>query len=815
MSIEFSQRLSFTLTRTSLLVVLAVGSLIAALQVYIDYIDQKKLIESRMQSIIQASTMPAKRAIYELDSHLAQEVVNGLKKYKFLHHISIVDDSGNIMAIHDQSIPKTDTIWLTRLLKGYSTTYQHTIGDTSTQYSGQLVLKLSNDKVLAPIYKRSLYIFATGIARTLILAIILALVYHRLLTRPLVEISRNFSSLNLDSQTDIDLSSAKLTPIKNHEHNELGHIVDSANDLLSILDKREKALEQSEKQLRIILNASPNQVFALNKAGDFVFLNTATANFYQSTVENLTGKNFYNTHKGNDEQEAYVFFQHIERAETQSTEANISELKLKDADGKTRILQISLIPYSLDQESCILVIANDVTARIEAENRVERLAYFDTLTQLPNRHHIQKRLLEDIRTSEKMGTYGALLFIDIDDFKRINDSFGHSTGDALLLKLSNRMQSQIRKSETLARLGGDEFILSVPNIASSPERTQTLASNLAERILRSIRKPLRIGEHELEVSASIGLTLYPQANQDLDKLLSAADTAMYQAKAQGRDRYLIFDPTMSEEANRLVKLESDIRKAISEQQFTFYLQPLLNSSTRKMIGAEALLRWHHPERGQLFPDEFIEFLENSPMISKVGELILDKVCAFIASCKNRNMMEPTTRIAVNISAREFYQPNFVSVVTDSLYKYGLDGSCLELEITEGSALKHIDQSIEKMHQLKDLGITFALDDFGTGYSSLSYLKQLPVDKIKIDKSFIKGITYDKQDAMLVSAIIAIANTLELDVVAEGVETEAQATWLHHHGEIQLQGFLFDKAMPQAEFEKSYLTEAAPLELSIQ
>lgn len=810
MSIEFTQRLSFTLTRTSMLVVLAVGSLIAAVQVYVDYIDQEKLIESRMQSLIEASAMPTERAINQLDRELAQEVINGLKKYEFLHHISILDDNDTIMAIHDESIVQTETTWLTRRLKGFSTTYRHKVGGGNADYSGQLVLKINNDKVLAPIYRRSLYIFATGIARTLILAIVLAFIYHRFLTRPLSDISKNFAALN-----KAELSSARLAPIPNHEHNELGHIVNSANGLLSRLDKREKALEQSEKQLRIILNASPNQVFALNKSGDFVFLNTATANFYQRSVASLEGENFFATHKTTDKKEAYLFFQHIEIAEKKSSETYISDLQLKDVDGKLHILNVSLVPYSLDREKCILVIMNDVTARIEAENKVERLAYFDTLTQLPNRNHIQKQLHEDIRTSEKMNTYGALLFIDIDDFKRINDSFGHSTGDALLLKLSNRMQTQIRKTETLARLGGDEFILSVPSLASSLERSQTLAANLAERILRNIRRPLRIGEHELEVSASIGIALYPDPNQDLDKLLSSADTAMYQAKAQGRDRFLLFNSTMSDEASRLVKLESDIRKAISEKQFTFYLQPLLDSSSREMIGAEALLRWHHPERGQLFPDQFIEFLENSPMIHKVGELILDSVCAFICSCHMRKIMPVSTRIAVNVSAREFHQTNFVSIVTDTLNKYQLDGSCLELEITEGVALKHIEQSIEKMHRLKALGIKFALDDFGTGYSSLSYLKQLPVDKIKIDKSFIKGITYDKQDAMLVSAIIAIANTLDLEVVAEGVETEAQATWLHQHGKIQLQGFLFDKAIPMADFEQDYLCKKIELSASNQ
>lgn len=799
MSIDFTQRLSFTLTRTSIVLVLVLGSLIAAFQVYVDYADQNRRIDNQIESIIQASAIPAGRAIYHLDDDLAQEVINGLKKYTFLHHISIIDDDGNVMAVHDEPIPASSTTWLTKWLKGYSTSFETPLGANSERFQGTLLLKLNNDIALNNLYQRAGYIFGVGLILTLILALVLVSAYHKLLTQPLFQIAKHFTAL-----TNEGAAKTRIPHIANHEENELGQIVDSANDLLSILEKREKAIEQNENQLRIILNASPNQVFALNKNGEFVFLNTSTANFYRKKISDLKGKSFFKTHAEIDEKEAYSYFQHVERASAKAGETYDADLVINNADSSKRVLHVTMVTYEIYQQRCVLVIANDVTDRVEAEHRVERLAFFDTLTQLPNRHQIEEKLKDDIRISSQRDTYGALLFIDIDDFKRINDTFGHSTGDALLLKLSNRMQTQIRKSETLARLGGDEFILSVPNIAPSIDKTEAFASNLAERLLRSIRRPLRIGEHELEVSASIGIALYPDGASTLDKLLSAGDTAMYQAKAQGRDRYLVFNSQMSDEANRLLKLESDIRKAIGDQQFVFYLQPLLDSVSREMVAAEALIRWEHPELGQVTPDKFIDYLENSPMIGKVGQLMLDNVCAFIHDCRSRNIMDKSTRIAVNISAREFHQPNFVSIVTQTLEKYHLHGSCLELEITEGAALKHIDQSKEKMQQLRETGIKFALDDFGTGYSSLSYLKELPVDKIKIDKSFIKDITFNRQDAMMVSAIIAIANTLDLEVVAEGVETEDQASWLHHHGRIQFQGYLFDKPMPQKDFESNYL-----------
>lgn len=809
MPIEFIQRLSITLTRKSLIIVLVMGSLVAGVQVYIDFLDQKTHIKTRVDEILDASSTPATRAVHHLDRDLAQEVVNGLAKYDFVQHISIFDDRREVMAIYDSPITSSETSWLTRLISGYSTSFSRSLRYNRETYQGELIVKINNDRALLPIYKRSLTIFASGLTRNVLLAVILAYLYHYYLTRPLFALANRFN------QARSNISSVELIPhLKTHEHNELGQIVDSANALITALNEREKELEQSEAQLRIILNASPNQVFAINKNGEFVFLNTATATFYKKSVSHLKGKNFFDIHRSIDENEAEEFYEQVKKALRNPTTKSEREQSIKDASGIEHVFHVSYIPYKLYEQDCILVISSDVTARVEAENRVERLAYFDSLTQLPNKHQLHERLEEDIRQSKKQQSYGALLFIDIDNFKRINESLGHSTGDALLLKLSSRMQTQIRKSETLARLGGDEFILSVPDLSTDLRKTRDLVSNLADRLLKSIRQPVYLGENEFEVSASIGIALYPDQSMDLDKLLSAADTAMYKAKRQGSDRFVIFESKMSEEASQMLALESDIRRGISEGQFEFYLQPLLDSQSREMISAEALLRWRHPEKGQILPDQFIEYLENSPMIGKVGEMILEKVCTFIHSCRERGIMSPKTSIAINVSAQEFYQANFVSMVKNALAKHHLHGSCLEFEITEGAALLHLEEAIEKMKLLRELGVRFALDDFGTGYSSLNYLKQLPVDKIKIDKSFIKDITVDHQDAMLVASIIAIANTLKLEVVAEGVETEDQAAWLNFHGHIQFQGFLFDRPMPQEEFEAHYLDENPNLAMPI-
>lgn len=790
--------------------VLGLGMLVSCLQVYLDFRDQSQSIDNDVQEIIKVSAAAAQRAVHLLDDRLAQEVVRGLENYNFLYHISIYDDRNNVMAIYDEPIRGSSTLWLTNLIKGQSSDHEFPLYYEDGTYEGKLVLKLNNDTAMAQLYKRALYVFISGMTRNLVLAILLAVVYHYLLTRPLFEIARNFSTLDHRGSRG-----ERLTHLSSHRNDELGFIVNSANDLIGKLEAREQDIEQSENQLRVILNASPNHVFAVNQRGEFVFLNLATAEFYKQPIEALEGESYYELHRDINPREVKTIREQIQFAEHASSSRSDTEQTITDADGNEHIMQVSYIPYKIYGQRCVLIISNDVTARVEAEERVEKLAYFDTLTHLPNRNQIHEQLTRDVITSKRADTHGALFFIDIDDFKRINDTMGHSVGDELLLTLSNRMQTQIRKTETLARLGGDEFILSVPNISSSANKTRELASALAERILCCIRRPLNLEGHDIAVSASIGITLYPDESNEVDKLLGAADTAMYQAKRDGHDRFLIFEPKMSEEANRIVKLETDIRKAMAEDQFEFFLQPLLDGKTRELLGAEALIRWMHPERGQILPQDFIEFLESSPMIGKVGEIMLNKLCQFIYDGRSRGVLEPTIRIAMNISAREFFQPHFVDMVTEALAKFHLHGSCLELEITEGAALQRLDEAISKMIQLKELGITFSLDDFGTGYSSLSYLKQLPVDKVKIDKSFIKDITIDRQDAALVSSIMAIANTLNLKVVAEGVETEDQATWLSFQGDIIFQGYLFDKPLPLRDFEERYLHSNPSLKLPIQ
>ncbi|NIB39115.1 EAL domain-containing protein [Pseudomaricurvus alkylphenolicus] len=801
MSIEFFKRLAFKLMRSSLTLVLVLGVLVALLQVYMDFRHQKTAIETNVNEIFRVMHNAAGRAVHLLDNRLADEVIRGLEYYDFLHSATIFDDADNVMAELNVEQQPSNTYWLTSILTQPRREFSKSLIYSDGTYEGKITLVVNQDRALSHFYERAITIFVSGIARNFSLALVLMLLYHYVLTKPLVKIAHRFSHIN-PSRT----RGARIEHIAGHENDELGFIVNSANEFIEELETQRLGLEQSEQQLRIILDSSPNHIFALDAEGRFVFVNAVLLQFYGIESQDMIGQTFADVHADISPSETDKVWSDIIMAERLRERRLNHEQPLTNIHGETRRLEISYVPFEFFEQPCVLVIGSDITDRVVAEERVENLAYFDTLTGLPNRNMLYDHLNMDISRSQRNNTFGALFFIDLDDFKRINDTMGHSTGDEVLLQVARVMQAQIRQTDTLARLGGDEFTLSLPDLSGDVDIAQSQAADFAERLLTKISQPIRVDNQEFIVGASIGIVIYPDCADDTEALLRFADTAMYQAKKSGRNCYRLFEVSMAAEVDRAVKLENELRIAVKEQQFTFFLQPIVDSATGNLVCAEALMRWQHPERGMVPPVQFIDFLENSGNIHGVDQFILGQVCSYISHQRHLGQLPEGFRIAVNISAKELHRRDFVEQVEAILALHDVPGSCIELEITEGAALRRLDEVVHKMRLLQARGITFALDDFGTGYSSLSYLKRLPVDKIKIDKSFIKDLTIDPQDEALVASVIAIAKTMGLRVVAEGVETSEQAEWLKRHGDLWYQGYLFDRPLPKSEFQDQYLVQ---------
>jgi diguanylate cyclase (GGDEF)-like protein/PAS domain S-box-containing protein len=445
-----------------------------------------------------------------------------------------------------------------------------------------------------------------------------------------------------------------------------------------------------------------------------------------------------------------------------------------------------------------VAVFTNIAERKKAENEIFNLAFYDALTGLPNRRLLHDRLDVALSLSGRNKQYGALLFIDLDNFKVLNDTLGHEYGDQLLVEVANRLKFSIRVSDTVARLGGDEFVVLLESISASPEETSQKVAQIAEKIRAILAEPYRINENIRHSSASIGVCLFLDHTVLVDELFKRADMAMYQSKNSGRNKVRFYDPHMQQVMESRAAMESGLRMALSEGQLRLHYQIQLDQNNNP-IGAEALVRWKHPQRGLVSPAEFIPIAEESSLILEVGHWVLDTACKQIAEWSKVKQTSALV-LAVNISAKQFMQSDFVQQIASMIQIHKISPSRLKLELTESVVLDDLKTVIAKMNALREIGVTLSLDDFGTGYSSLSYLKQLPLDQIKIDQSFVRDMTTDASDAMMVKNIIDMAHNFGLNVIAEGVETESQLSKLKEDGCKSYQGYLFSKPVPIEEFE---------------
>lgn len=798
----FFSSISFRMMRVSVMLAVVLGLLTSSIQLYLDFRKEEEVLVDLVERIMESSRPPAARAVHTLDAELAAEVVNGVLSYDFILHVTIRDEVSVILAEGSKPARASNTRWITdkisQLEQSRQVRLQFPVFDRDNY--GVMELVIDVDWALGNFYRRSGLVAATGLLRNLVLILLLFIVFYRMLARPLATMAKEIKAIDPDHPGE-----NRLTPIKFSGDHELAQVIESSNSLLDAVDlslaKRravELALRKSEEHVRQIIDCLPVLVGARNREGNYIFANNALANFFGSSVEEMQGRNI------SDFSELYLSdIASIQAIDLKLIESGqgfevIDEVFL--IDGRYRhYVQTHVMPLDFYDEVVSLSVSTDVTEQRRAQAKMEHMAYHDSLTNLPNRLQLVERLEHELRRAARHNYYGAVLFIDLDQFKNINDSLGHPIGDAVLKEMASRLTDSIRQEDLVARQGGDEFVVILTVLDSDSGEAAIKAGEVAEKIRSQLSAPFFYGDMELRVTCSVGVVIYPDGKSTVHELLSFADTAMYQVKDKGRDAVEFFNEDMADKVSRQLTMEGDLHRAIETQQFELYFQPKIDTNSNLICGAEALIRWHHPVKGMISPVDFIPVLETSGQIMEVGNWVIEQACLKLREWNERGVWSNGMTLSINISPRQFRNRAFVDDVSNILREISIPRDSLDMEITEGVVIQGVDETISTMKLLGDLGVSFSLDDFGTGYSSISYLKRLPVSTLKIDQSFVRDINEDRSDRVLVETIVAMARLLGLNVVAEGVETVEQLELLRAYGCHQYQGYYCSPAVPEEEF----------------
>lgn len=562
--------------------------------------------------------------------------------------------------------------------------------------------------------------------------------------------------------------------------------------------RAEQVLAASEVRLRAVLNGVQSGVVVITETGVVESFNQSAERMFAYVADEVVGQNVKMLMPEPYKAAHDDYLGNYHRSGVGKVIGQRRDVFARRKDGSTFPIELGVTEMLLHGTRYFIGSISDITERKTAEERINELAFFDPLTRLPNRTLLLDRLKQTMTVGSRNGSYGSLLFIDLDNFKTLNDTLGHDTGDLLLQQVAQRIAASVREGDTVARLGGDEFVVVLESLSSSTEEAATQTEAIGGKILAALNSTYQLNGTAYRSTASIGATLFKGHLASVDDLMKQADLAMYKSKQTGRNAMHFFDPVMQTLLIERAAMEASLRRAIEGHQLLLHYQAQV-VDTGRVTGVEALVRWQHPELGMVSPVEFIPLAEETGLILPLGQWVLTTACTQLASWATQPDMAHLT-VAVNVSAKEFCEPDFVFKVLTILSQTGADPKKLKLELTESLLVNKIEDVIEKMFALRAKGVGFSLDDFGTGYSSLAYLKRMPLDQLKIDQSFVRDVLVDPNDAAIARTVVALAHSLGLGVIAEGVETEAQRVFLASSGCHAYQGYLFSRPLPVDAFE---------------
>lgn len=772
--------LAYILLFSSIFTLLASG-----IQIYSDFRKDVSVIEERMRVVETSYASSLSRSLWALDQKLLEIQMEGI--------LSLPD----IVQLNLQIAPNSEIV-MGEVPRG-AATRQHTFtltheGDEVFKL-GEMSITASLDQIYANLKRKVLVILATQFLKTFFISILIVWIFQYFVTRHLsamANYARTFSLTNLPEPLQLDRPDTELNRI-----DELSQVTEAINQMRQRLhqDLEQQSLDAEEiRKLSKAIEQSPSSVLICDRQWRIEFVNQKFTQLTGYDAESMIGK-----HPGMLTDDP--FLQRENRQLWQAIQLQVQRVGVwqgesnsirKNGERFWEQLIVTPIKDANGQATHYLILGEDISIRKRYEQQLLRQANYDILTGLPNRMLALDRLKLALAQAQRENSLVGVMFLDLDNFKHINDTMGHDAGDNLLIEAARRISSSLRGTSTVARLGGDEFLVVLPGLQGADSTTQ-----VAERILQTFASPFHIGNQEVFVTTSIGIAIYPTDSDNSGTLLQHADAAMYQAKSKGKSAYERFSPEMKEVSHERLQLESRMRRALELNEFELYFQPIIQTATGTLTGAEALLRWNNPSMGMVMPDKFIPLAEETGLIIPIGEWVLEQACA--AAVRWQQATGLALGISVNVSPRQFRDPGFVDAVLRALRNTGLDPRRLELEITERLILDNTIETSDILSRLDEEGVRLSVDDFGTGYSALSYLKSYPFDTLKIDKSFVRDVMREQEDASLVKAIINMAHSLGLKVIAEGVEEEDQTHFLKAHGCDYSQGYFYSRPAPEEEF----------------
>ena len=652
----------------------------------------------------------------------------------------------------------------------------HLVKSGSVNGAADITMDLSAHEQRVFILKQSLWtgmlLFQLGISA--LIALFINVLLQRHISRPVKQLQSTIDEIHQSGDLSLRVALAD-------EHPDIDKIAYSFNSFLNNLEIAKEGMGLLAK----VVESSEEAILITDADMNIVFVNSAFVHITGYSEKEVLGENPRILKSGIQDSQ---FYRNMwERIKSHGSWKGEIYNRKKHGEVFPEWQSISVVRNSKGEITNYVSICIDITQRKVAEEHIKRMANYDGLTGLANRNLLNDRMSQALLSAHRQQTKLAVMYLDLDNFKDINDGYGHAVGDALLKSAAERLLGCVREGDTVARQGGDEFILLMSDIDGYGG-----AAKIAEKLLNSVCAPFFFDVQELFVSASIGIALYPEDGENVEALFKHADAAMYSAKQDGRNCYHFFTQKMNEVALRRIKLQNNLRHALQRNEFELHYQPQLNAETGKITGAEALIRWRDPKEGLISPAEFIPIAEDSGLIVPIGKWVLQKACLEAKRWHDQNF---NVTISVNVSGRQFKEGDFDTLVDGALKTSGLDPKYLELEMTEGVLLREDEALSTMLDKLKAIGVKLALDDFGTGYSSLSYLKRFPIDRIKIDQSFVRDVLQDTEDGAIVDAIIYIAHGLKMEVIAEGVETIEQLNFLRTHHCIDVQGYFISRPVP--------------------